>query len=264
MGGSNKPGSSPYEAALSRIAKDIWKKTSPSREGFYADWANIMEGGTPQFADTMFAGMRRPIEAQYGAAKQGVLAGTPAGGGLVDALSQVETGRAEGMANILNQIWQDQINKMYGAAFNAPGQAMQGLGSAASSYANRYGSQAARAGGFEQGLMSMTGQLGSAGAAACCFNFLEAEGEIYWTVRRYRDQHYRKDGRVSMGYIRSARILVPLMQRYSWFKSIVRFVMTRPLRAYASWRYHENAYGFIFWPLAKSWVNLWRILGIGR
>jgi hypothetical protein len=96
----------------------------------------------------------------------------------------------------------------------------------------------------------------------CCFNFLEAEGEIYPTVRRYRDEHYLKDGRVSVGYVRSAMIFVPLMVKFGWFKQLIRVLMTKPLKAYSRWYYGENRSGFVFYPFKLFWVNSWRILGV--
>lgn len=166
------------------------------------------------------------------------------------------------MANITNQIWQDAIAKMYGSAFAAPQQSMAGLGSAANAFANRYGAEASRQGSLTNALIKSGTDLAPTAIGTCCFNFLEAEGEIYCAVRRYRDKHYSKTGAVSIGYVRSARILVPLMQRYPWFKRVIRLVMTRPLKAYACWHYGENRSGFLLWPIKVLWINLWRGLGV--
>ncbi len=265
MGKSNEPASSPYEQQTAAIANALFKQTKAARKGFTTDWANIMQGGTPQFAGTMFSGMRPAVDAQYDTAKGNILANTPEGGGLVESLSNLESERGGQMANMLNQIWMDQINKAYGAAWNAPQQSMSGLGSAGSSYASRYGAEAGRQGGLDQSIIGGISQMGAAGLGnlKCCFNFLEAEGEIYSTVRRYRDQHFRKDRNVSKGYIRSAFVFVPLMQKSRIFKRIIQIIMTRPLKGYAQWYYGENRYGLIFWPFKLFWVNSWRLLGLG-
>jgi len=125
-----------------------------------------------------------------------------------------------------------------------------------------YGMISQMAGGGGSGLGMYAGARAGAGKAFCCFNFLEAEGEIHSAVRKYRDQHYAKDGMVGRGYRRSAKLFVPLMKKYKSFKQLIRLTMTKPLKSYAQWFYGENRYGFIFWPMAKGWVNCWRLWGV--
>jgi hypothetical protein len=81
---------------------------------------------------------RRGIEAQYNTAVQQAIGGTPRGGAMSDALNKLNLARAESVGQLPGQISssiiQDQINKAYGAAFNAPSQAISGLSAANQGY----------------------------------------------------------------------------------------------------------------------------------
>jgi hypothetical protein len=228
------------------MSKELYEQTAPIRGGFLSEWEKMMAGEAPQFEGTMFSSLRRPVEAQYDVARGNVLANTPQGGGLYENLTNVETARAENLSNILSQMYMDQLNKAYGAAWQTPQMSISGL----------------------QGLGQLGVQTGQAAAGAagqglsqCCFNFLEAEGEIYSTVRRFRDEHYSKSHHISMGYIKTAIYLVPLMRKHPCIKKMVQLTMTRPLKAFSQWYYGENHWGFILWPLKAFWIDMWAILG---
>jgi hypothetical protein len=81
---------------------------------------------------------RRGIEAQYNTAVQQAIGNTPRGGAMSDALNKLNLARAESVGQLPGQISssiiQDQLNKAYGAAFNAPSQAISGLSAANQGY----------------------------------------------------------------------------------------------------------------------------------
>ena len=89
---------------------------------------------SPLWASTFNTG-KEALESQYGLAKDAVLANLPRGGGQVRGITDVETARAGEAARLPMElsanITGDLMNKAYGAAFGAPGQAMSGLSSAA-------------------------------------------------------------------------------------------------------------------------------------
>lgn len=115
---------------------------------------------SPLWASTFNTG-KDALESQYGLAKDAVLANLPRGGGQARGIMDVETARAGEAARLPMElsanITGDLMNKAYGAAFGAPGQAMSGLGSAAGlrsqSDAIRAQQQAAQA----QGMGSLIG-----------------------------------------------------------------------------------------------------------
>lgn len=89
---------------------------------------------SPLWASTFNTG-KEALESQYGLAKDAVLANLPRGGGQARGITDVETARAGEAARLPMElsanITGDLMNKAYGAAFGAPGQAMSGLGAAA-------------------------------------------------------------------------------------------------------------------------------------
>jgi len=236
------------DVLASQIAGQLFKETQPMREAYYGAFKDITEGEMP-FGQTAFPAMygagKAPIESQYGMARRNILEAIPRGGLQAEALTDVETARARGLQDLVAGYLTDQLNKMYGTAFGIPQTSISGLL------------------GVGQHAVQTATAASQAGAQGCCFNFLEAEGEIYRTVRQYRDEHYSKTSNVAKGYIRSANIFVPLMRKHEIFKQILRLAMTKPLKSYANWYYKQNRYGFIFWPIAKGWVNYWRLLGMG-
>ena len=232
-------------------AQELYDRTKPVREQFLSQWSKMGQGEMP-FGQTAFPEMLKaakgPIEQQYDVARQNIMESIPQGGRLDEALMGVETARAQGLQDVVADYLMDQINKMYGTAWGTPQMSisgMQGIGQ-----------------GGAQSRIAMS-QAAAQGASSCCFNFLEAEGEIHAAVRRYRDDHFSKDGPVGRGYYFTARYFVPWMRKYLPFKRFIQYSMTKPLRAYAQWYYDQNRYGFLFCPFAKAWVNFWRLLGKG-
>lgn len=256
MGGKRQGKEFAYEGAEmgllgGRAGWNLLQETQPFREALYKTWQEMQGGNLPGGAfPQMYQAAKAPIESQYTMARRNVLEQVPKGGQLTEALTDVELGRAQGLQSVLADLYSDELMRMYSTAFGIPSTALQAmLGLSQQATGVGAGASQAAGGGYQ---------------TTCCFNFLEAEGEIYRTVRQYRDEHYSKDGYVGRGYLLTARYLVPLMHEVKLFKSLIRFIMTKPLKSYSQWYYGENRHGFIFWPIAKGWVNFWRLLGMGR
>ncbi|MDI6741619.1 MAG: hypothetical protein QMD11_02675 [Smithella sp.] len=115
---------------------------------------------SPLWASTFNTG-KEALESQYGLAKEAVLANLPRGGGQVRAITDVETARAGEAAGLPMElsanITGDLMNKAYGAAFGAPGQAMTGLGSAAGLRSQSDAIRAQRQAAQAQGMGSLIG-----------------------------------------------------------------------------------------------------------
>lgn len=270
-GKSNKsPHTAGYEDALSQVANEYYRNTAPLREEFLKQGMGVLQGTQP--AETLpgvqgLLGSVRPgIESQYNVARDNILASTPKGGGLTQALTNLESSRAGNLSEARTQILSDAVNKWlaqtYGGAFGAPGQAMQGLTGAAGSYASRYGSNAAaqadRYGSYVGGASSDFGNMTGGG---CCFIFLAAEGHLDPVVRRYRDEHLTERNR--RGYYRLADVLVPRMERSRLWKRAVQCLMVWPMTSYGRWVYGTGRVGMVFAPLAKAWLRVFDCLGFG-
>lgn len=143
-GGRTPMGMAPVAGSLTPIAGSL----TPIARGTGASAAASEPGGmfgdviagrfdpksSPLWASTFNIG-KEALESQYGLAKDAVLANLPRGGGQVRGITDVETARAGEAARLPMElsadITGDLMNKAYGAAFGAPGQAMSGLSSAA-------------------------------------------------------------------------------------------------------------------------------------
>lgn len=102
---------------------------------------------------------------------------------------------------------------------------------------------------------------GFGSAMSCCFNFLEAEGDIAEDVRKLRDAFYPGGSDVARGYSIMARNLVPTMRINPEMKQWVRTHMTQPFEKYAEWIYGKNNYGYIYRPIIITWVTAWERIG---
>lgn len=94
---------------------------------------------------------------------------------------------------------------------------------------------------------------------SCCFIFLEAtNGKLPWYVRVERDKYYEQLPRVATGYKKMAKWLVPLMQKYSFVKSLVNFIMVKPITKYGGWKHYVNECGILCYPFKAFWFTVWR------
>jgi hypothetical protein len=98
----------------------------------------------------------------------------------------------------------------------------------------------------------------------CCFIFLEAtNGSMPWWVRECRDEYYAKMPVIATGYKRMARVLVPLMQRFTLVKFLVNKLMVIPMTKYGG--YLKNVKGYEkcgkYLPFKKFWFSIWKLIG---
>tara|TARA_R110002020_G_scaffold68280_3_gene178908 strand:+ start:2609 stop:3880 length:1272 start_codon:yes stop_codon:yes gene_type:complete len=123
-----------------------------------------------------------------------------------------------------------------------------------------------------------TGKGASSGAALgigaalafafCCWIFMAVYGpELDEIVRRYRDEKMTPRNR--RGYYKMSDVIVPLMMRHPWFKSVVRYTICEPLIAYGRWYYRNEVkrpsiwrhIGFLWKPVEMFWMATWNVLG---
>lgn len=101
--------------------------------------------------------------------------------------------------------------------------------------------------------------IGKNMSSMCCFIFLEAyNGRLPWYVRVERDRYYRADSRLSGGYKRMAKWLVPLMRRSSIVRHLVNWTMVKPLSAVGAHDHCLNTYGKYLTPVRNFWFMIWR------
>lgn len=230
----------------SEIARKQYEETQPLRDMFMQDWLQTMQGGQPQFMETMYSGLKQPIEQQYDVARENIISSLPQGGGLQSELANLETARAQGLQDVLQNIWQDQLSKAYGYAAGAPQLAISGL-------SGQGETEAALRMNKLNAMVSSSNQA----AGTCCWNFLAAHGKITDDVKRYRNEHYPKGCPVSKGYKWMSEWFVPLMKLHPRLRKFIDLVIFTPMTRYAEWYYGKNWYGWIFKPIVIFATGLW-------
>jgi hypothetical protein len=109
--------------------------------------------------------------------------------------------------------------------------------------------------------VGMVGSLAGS-AAACCWLFMEAyNGEIPPWVRKFRDATYTPELRG--GYRVMSKILVPLMRKSSFIRSLVNELVIVPITAYSGYIYKISGYeaGKKYDIRTKLLLKTWSILG---
>ncbi len=98
------------------------------------------------------------------------------------------------------------------------------------------------------------------GLASCCFIFMEIyNGTLPWYVREERDYYYKKDPRLSIGYKKMAKWLVPLMKESRLVKTLVNWTMVKPITYYGGWKHNLNSFGWLTNPIRILWFTIWKL-----
>ncbi len=98
----------------------------------------------------------------------------------------------------------------------------------------------------------------------CCFIFLEAyHGTLPWWVRACRDQHAPESASRRRGYIRVSKWLVPAMRVSKLARTLVWWLLVKPLTLAGGWKKNVPGYENYFYlaPVAYAWFAVWSLLG---
>ena len=98
--------------------------------------------------------------------------------------------------------------------------------------------------------------------SVCCFIFMEGlNGQLPWTVRKYRDMYYHAEPEIALGYRRMAKWLVPLMERFDFVKSLVNETMIMPMVQYGFYLEGLSDNGSQYKGRNNFWLKAWKFLG---
>lgn len=168
---------SPYDIAMADIAKKEYDRTDPLRSQMLDQYGGLLSGSTsvydlPQFKalqegfDTNYRAVRPQVEGQYNIARENVLGSVPRGGGLTQALTNVESNRARSVSdlayersNAAQQMIMDMLNKAYSYVTGSPMVSISGYGQAA----NNVSAQRIAQLGATRSFMDTAGQVMSLG-----------------------------------------------------------------------------------------------------
>lgn len=162
MGGKNQSGPdvSPMEWQSYKMAKNLWETSTPMRSTILGQLQGVLGGELPEPLIPQYQMGRQGLEGQYGVARDNILSSLPSGGGMTQALTDLETNRANAVGGLKAGMLNDLYNTAQGVAFNMPSLAFQGMGQAGQTYAQKQGAQMAANSNAKSGKSGMMGMLG--------------------------------------------------------------------------------------------------------
>lgn len=138
-----KNNKNPSAEALAEISRALFEQTSPLRGGLIDRSNAFLAGDLDVTKSPMYAAMKTAVDSQFNRAKDNTIARTAAGGGLVDALSGLESDRAQTMTANIGQLAQGELDRSFGLATGILPTSTSGLGNAAAIQGNQLSEQAA-------------------------------------------------------------------------------------------------------------------------
>lgn len=157
-GGGDMP---PNEAAiaLANIAKELHAESTPLRRQLLGRSGQFMAGDLDVTASPQFEGLKAGSDLAFNRARTNTIANTPSGGGLIDALTNLETNRAVGMAQGAGSIAESELMRALGLATGSNPSVTSGLGQAAGIQGQALNQQSASNAQAKQGAGAGAGAL---------------------------------------------------------------------------------------------------------
>lgn len=131
-----------------QIAQQLFDQTNPLRQELIGRSTQFMNGGLDVTASPMFTALKQQTESQYGNARNNVIADTPAGGQLTQALTELNSSRANALGQGAGAVAETELARAMMLGTGATGQAMSGLGQSAAIQANLAQNRAMREAGM--------------------------------------------------------------------------------------------------------------------
>lgn len=124
-----------YSDTLAAISQSLFADTAPARTNLLNRSNAFLGGGLDVTASPMYGSLKSAVDSQFGRARDNTIANTAAGGGLVDALSNQETQRAQTMTQGIGQLAQSELDRATGLATGLLPIGTGGLGKASETQA---------------------------------------------------------------------------------------------------------------------------------
>ncbi len=118
--------------AQSDLAQQLLNETSPLRKRLIGDASVFLRGDRDVTGLPEFAALKGANEAQFGVARENIIANTAEGGALTAALAGLEADRATNQTNFTGALASDEVNRALGLATFGTASGQQSLASAGS------------------------------------------------------------------------------------------------------------------------------------
>lgn len=142
-----------------RLAERLVNQSDPLREQLFQQSGDFLSGDFDVTGLPQFGASKNAIEQQFGRARDSILANTPEGGGLTEALVGADVGRAGANVDLISNLGAAEMNKALQLGTFGAAQGNAGFGGAGSTAAGMAQAESSRNAGKNQGLGSAAGGI---------------------------------------------------------------------------------------------------------
>jgi hypothetical protein len=144
------------------LAERLVNQTDPLRQELTNQSTDFLRGDFDVSSLPQYSAAKNTIEQQFNRAKDNIIAGTPEGGGLTDALIDVEGARAGSLVNVEGALGETETNRALQLATGGAAQGSAGFGQAGQTAAQLALAESQQNAGKAAGLGSAAGRIGAA------------------------------------------------------------------------------------------------------
>lgn len=162
--GGGKQNKAANEAIRSQtdLAERIVDQTDPLREQLVGQSGDFLSGDFDVSSLPQYGSAKNAVESQYGRAQDSIIANTPEGGGLTDAIVDLESARAGSLVDVQGQLSEAETNRALQLGTFGAAQGSSGFGQAGSTAAQLALAESQQNAGKSAGLGSAAGRIGQA------------------------------------------------------------------------------------------------------
>jgi hypothetical protein len=148
--------------AQMRLSEKLVRQSDPLRQQLFANSADFLRGDFDVSSLPQYGAGKEAIEQQFGRAQDQLIAGTPEGGGLTDALGNLGGVRAGSLVNLQGALGEAETNRALQLGTFGAAQGSSGFSSAGNIQAQLAQAEAQQNAGKASGLGSAGGSLAAA------------------------------------------------------------------------------------------------------
>lgn len=102
-------------------------------------------------------------------------------------------------------------------------------------------------------------EAGQNAKCSMCYIFKEFYGypDVPMYLRWVRDYEYRRNPKLARGYKKMSYWLIPIMRKSNIVRSLVDYLMIKPLSGYAQYLTGYSKIGWVFSPFRFFWLKAW-------
>ena len=126
---SQKPAPTPAADAQARIAQQLFRESTPIRQGLNERSQEFLDTGDVT-SGPAFANLKGVIESQFGRARESIIGSTPTGGALTSALTNLEGTRASALVGGTAALTEQELSRALTLGTGLVPTSVAGLGQA--------------------------------------------------------------------------------------------------------------------------------------